>query len=115
ESTLSAVVVTTARNSGGTLELRAVGEDDSLGETLAGGEFAGDGEVRLEPDEPVEAERVALWLSELPSDSNEAGRLRGRVAEIEAAGALHREGDHPGGRGAGASRAPAPSSVCPVP
>lgn len=83
ESTLSAVVVTTARNSGGTLELRAVGEDDSLGETLASGEFAGDGEVRLEPDEPVEAERVALWLSELPSDSNEAGRFRGRIAEIQ--------------------------------
>jgi len=83
ESTLSAVVVTTARNSGGTLELRAVGEDDSPGEVLASGEFAGDGEVRLEPDEPVEAEAVALWLSELPPDSNESGRFRGRIAEIQ--------------------------------
>lgn len=83
ESTLSSVVVTTARNSGGVLELRAVGEDGSLGDTLATGEFAGDGEVRLELDEPVETDSVALWLSELPPDSNESGRFRARIAEIQ--------------------------------
>lgn len=83
ESTLSTVAVTTARNSGGVLELRAVGEDGSLGDVLASGEFAGDGEVRLELDEPVETQSVALWLSELPPDSKESGRFRGRIAEIQ--------------------------------
>lgn len=81
-STLTAVNLTTARNNGGTIELRAVNEDGSLGDVLSTGELAGDGEVRLEAPEPVEAERVALWITELPPDSNEPGRFRARIAEI---------------------------------
>lgn len=80
-STLTAVVLTTARNSGGAIELRAVAEDGSLGDVLATGEFAGDGEVRLAPEEPVETHQVALWFPELPSDS-ERGGYRGRIAEV---------------------------------
>lgn len=84
KSKLTALTVTTARNTGGTLELRAVKDDGSLGDVLATGEFAGDGEVRLEPDKPVDAEKVALYIPELPPDSNEAGRFRARIAEITA-------------------------------
>lgn len=84
KSTISALTVTTALNTGGTLELRAVNEDGSLGDVLATGTFAGDGEVRLEPDEPVDADKVALYIPELPPDSNEAGRFRARIAEITA-------------------------------
>ena len=82
-STLTAVNLTTARNNGGTIELRAVNEDGSLGEVLSTGELAGDGEVRLEAPEPFDAERVALWITELPPDSNEPGRFRARIAEIQ--------------------------------
>lgn len=80
-STLTAVVATTARNSGGVIELRAVGEDGSLGDVLATGQFAGDGEVRLAPPEPIETQQVALWFPELPPDSNRDG-FRGRIAEL---------------------------------
>ncbi|EYT48963.1 hypothetical protein [Brachybacterium muris] len=80
-STLTAVVLTTARNSGGAIELRAVAEDGSMGDVLATGEFAGDGEVHLAPEEPVEAQRVALWFPELPADSERDG-FRGRIAEV---------------------------------
>ncbi|MCT1384866.1 hypothetical protein M4D54_04360 [Brachybacterium sp. p3-SID1565] len=80
-STLTAVVATTARNSGGVIELRAVGEDGSLGDVLATGQFAGDGEARLAPPEPIEAQQVALWFPELPPDSNRDG-FRGRIAEL---------------------------------
>nr|WP_245354225.1 hypothetical protein [Brachybacterium sacelli] len=82
KSKVSAVTVTTARNTGGTLELRTVNEDGSPGDVLASGAFAGDGQVRLEPDEPVETGRVMLYIPELPPDSNEAGRFRARIAEI---------------------------------
>ncbi|MFC7455724.1 hypothetical protein ACFQS2_00835 [Brachybacterium sp. GCM10030267] len=82
QSKLSAVTVTTARNSGGTLELRAVNDDGSPGDVLASGEFAGDGEVRLEPGEPVETDQVILWPSDLPPDSEESGKFRARIAEI---------------------------------
>ena len=82
ESQLSVVTVTTARNTGGTLELRAVNDDGSPGDVLASGKFAGDGEVRLEPDEPVDAEKVALYIPELPPDSKESDRYRARIAEI---------------------------------
>ncbi len=82
-STLSAVTVTTARNNGGVIELRALNDDGSLGDVLATGELAGDGQVRLEPGEPVEADKAALWLPELPADSNESGRFRARIAEIQ--------------------------------
>ena len=81
-STLTAVVLTTARNTGGTIEMRPVNEDGSLGDTVATGAFAGDGEVRLAPEEPVATAAVALVITELPPDSNEAGRFRGRIAEI---------------------------------
>ena len=74
-------MATTARNSGGVIELRAVGEDGSLGDVLATGQFAGDGEVRLAPPEPTEAQQVALWFPELPPDSNRDG-FRGRIAEL---------------------------------
>nr|WP_245349438.1 hypothetical protein [Brachybacterium fresconis] len=82
KSELSAVTVTTARNTGGTLELRTVNEDGSPGDVLASGEFAGDSEVRLEPDEPVETGQVMVYIPELPPDSDEAGRFRARIAEI---------------------------------
>ncbi|MGP5078588.1 hypothetical protein ACTXKZ_11035 [Brachybacterium alimentarium] len=82
ESQLSVVTVTTARNTGGTLELRAVNDDGSPGDVLASGKFAGDGEVRLEPDEPVDTEKVALYIPELPPDSKESDRYRARIAEI---------------------------------
>ncbi len=82
-STLRTVTVTTARNAGGLIELRAVNDDGSLGDVLASGELAGDGEVLLETPEPVEAEQVALWIPELPPDSNEQGRYRARIAEIQ--------------------------------
>ena len=52
-----------------------------MGDVLATGEFAGDGEVRLAPEEPVEAQRVALWFPELPADSERDG-FRGRIAEV---------------------------------
>ncbi|WP_193106316.1 hypothetical protein [Brachybacterium sp. FME24] len=81
-SKVTAVTVTTARNNGGTLELRAVNDDGSPGDVLATGQFAGDGEVRLEPDEPLDADKVALFIPELPPDSNESGRFRARIAEI---------------------------------
>ena len=83
QSTLRTVKVTTARNSGGLIELRAVHDDGSLGDVLASGELAGDGEVLLEAPEPVEADKVALWIPELPPDSNEQGRYRARIAEIQ--------------------------------
>ena len=37
----------------------------------------------LETPEPVEADEVALWIPELPPDSNEQGRYRARIAEIQ--------------------------------
>lgn len=82
-STLTAVHLTTARNNGGTIELRAMKEDGSLGEVLSTGELAGDGEVRLKTPEPFETDQVALWITELPPDSNEPGRFRARIAEIQ--------------------------------
>ena len=82
-STFTGVMVTTALNNGGTIELRAVNDDGSLGDVLASGDLAGDGEVRLMAPEPLETERVALWISELPPDSNEQGRFRARIAEIQ--------------------------------
>ncbi|MBB5832982.1 hypothetical protein [Brachybacterium aquaticum] len=81
-SQLTTVTVTTARNNGGTLELRAVNDDGSLGDVLDSGELVGDGEMLLQPDEPVDASAVALYIPELPADSNEAGRFRARIAEI---------------------------------
>ena len=82
-STFSAVTVTTARNNGGTIELRALNDDGSLGDVLASGQLAGDGDVRLEAPEPIEAESVALWLPELAPDSKEQGKFRARIAEIQ--------------------------------
>jgi hypothetical protein len=82
-STLKKVTVTTARNNGGRIELRALNDDGSLGDELASGELAGDGEVLLETPEPLETESVALWIPELPPDSNEQGRYRARIAEIQ--------------------------------
>jgi hypothetical protein len=84
KSTVKAITVTTARNNGGTLELRSVKGDGTLGDVLATGEFVGDGEVRLEPEKPVDASQVALYIPDLPPDSNENGRYRARIAEITA-------------------------------
>ena len=81
-SQVTAVTVATARNQGGMIELRALNDDGSLGDVLASGELLADGEVRLQPDQPVDADKVALWIPELPPDSNEAGRYRARIAEI---------------------------------
>lgn len=82
-SQVTSVTVATSRNQGGTLELRALNDDGSLGDVLASGELVADGEVRLEPAEPVDADKVALWIPQLPPDSNESGRFRARIAEIQ--------------------------------
>ena len=82
QSELKLVTVSTALNNGGTIELRAVNDDGSLGEVLATGESVADGEVLLEPEEPVETDKVALWIPELPADSKESGRFRIRIAEV---------------------------------
>lgn len=80
--TLNAVVVTTAQNSGGVIELRADPGNGELGEVLASGQFAGDGDVTLTPKEPLtEASSVVLWIPELPSDSEGDG-FRARIAEV---------------------------------
>lgn len=84
KATLTRVVLTTARNTGGAVELRAVDEAGNPGEVIATGAFAGDGEVTLAPEKPVEANGFTLWVAQLPPDSKEAGRFRGRIAEIRA-------------------------------
>lgn len=81
-STLTAVTVTTARNTGGAMELRPLDADGNPGEPIATGQFAGDGEVRLAPDAPVEASGLEIVVTELPPDSRESGRFRARIAEI---------------------------------
>jgi hypothetical protein len=73
------VKVTTADNSGGSLELYELKDDGSRGDKLAEGEFAGDGDVTLEPDDPVEVEGVVLWVKELPQDPR---GFRARIAEV---------------------------------
>jgi hypothetical protein len=78
-STLTSVKVTTADNSGGSLELYELKDDGSRGDKLAEGEFAGDGDVTLEPDDPVEVEGVVLWVKELPQDPR---GFRARIAEV---------------------------------
>lgn len=82
KSKVNSVIVTTARNTGGTLEARAVNPDGSLGEVLASGQFAGDGEARLDLPKPVEATSVAVWVPQLPPDSKQPGKFRARIAEI---------------------------------
>lgn len=80
--TLNSVVVTTAENSGGVLELRADPGNGELGEVLATGEFAGDGDVTLTPQAPLpEASSVVLWIPELPGDAGGDG-FRARIAEV---------------------------------
>lgn len=81
KSEVKAVVVTTAVNSGGKIELRE-DDDGSPGKVLASGEFAGDGDVRLEPDDPIETDSVIVWIPELPSDQETPDRWRARIAEI---------------------------------
>ena len=72
-----------ALNNGGTIERRALNDDGSLGDVRASGAFVADGEVRLDAPEPVETDEVTLWIPELPPDSNEDGRFRARIAEIQ--------------------------------
>ncbi|MCS6711858.1 hypothetical protein JSY14_07420 [Brachybacterium sp. EF45031] len=81
---VTAVVVTSAANSGGTLELRSVAPDGAPGEVLASAPFAGDGEVRLAPPAPVTAERVMVWIPQLPADADRDGRFRAHITEIRA-------------------------------
>ena len=83
KSTFTAVTLSTAKNNGGTAELRAVNEDGSPGDVLATGEFVADGEVRLEAPEALETQQVMLWIPDLPPDSDQNGRFRARVAEIQ--------------------------------
>ncbi|MDN5900762.1 MAG: hypothetical protein L0H74_11915, partial [Brachybacterium sp.] len=83
-STFTALTLTTARNNGGLVELRSVNEDGSPGEVLASGEFVADGEVRLEAPEEMETDMVMVWITELPPDSDQNGRFRARIAEIQA-------------------------------
>jgi len=78
-ATVNAVVVTTARAQGGSLELHAVNDDGSMGDAIASGAFAGDGEVRLAPQQPVQAQHLMLWIPELPSDGS---RNVAQIAEI---------------------------------
>lgn len=78
-STVTAVVVTTADAQGGSIELRGVNSDGSMGDTLASAPFAGDGEVRLQPGAPYETQSVMLWIPQLPQDSR---GHRASIAEI---------------------------------
>ncbi|MGP9536708.1 hypothetical protein ACT3SP_01770 [Brachybacterium sp. AOP43-C2-M15] len=80
---LKTVTVSTALNNGGRIELRALNDDGSLGDVLASGESVADGELRLDTPEPLETDKVALWIPELPPDSREDGRFRARIAEIQ--------------------------------
>lgn len=82
ESTITKVTVTTARNTGGTIELHAVNADGSLRDVAATAQFNGDGEAVLTPQEPLEADAAALWIPDLPQDSVETDRYRGRIAEV---------------------------------
>lgn len=82
ESTITKVTVTTARNTGGTIELHAVNADGSLRDVAATAQFNGDGEAVLTPKEPLEADGAALWIPDLPQDSVETDRYRGRIAEV---------------------------------
>ena len=82
ESTIKKVTVTTARNTGGTIELHAVNADGSLRDVAATAQFNGDGEAVLTPKEPLEADGAALWIPDLPQDSVETDRYRGRIAEV---------------------------------
>ncbi len=84
KSMLTTLVVTTARNTGGTMDLHTINADGTPGEIIATGSFAGDGEVRLKPDKPVETVGVILMIKDLPPDSKENGRFRARIAEIRA-------------------------------
>src|SRR5699024_11236116 len=52
-STFSSVTVTTALNNGGTIELRALNDDGSLGDVLASGAVGADGEEGVASPEPV--------------------------------------------------------------
>lgn len=78
-ATVTAVVVTTSEAQGGSIELRAVNPDGSMGDPIASAPFAGDGEVRLQPGEPIQAQKVMLWIPQLPKDSK---GFRAQIAEI---------------------------------
>ena len=81
---VDSAVVTTAESTGGVIELRSAGDGDELGEVLATGEFAGDGEVTLTPEKPLtEVESVVIWVPELPEDPGADG-FRARIAEVRA-------------------------------
>lgn len=82
KGTITSVTLRTARNVGGTLELRPVDDAGEVGEPIATGAFNGDGDVELTPEEPVEATGMVLWITELAPDSIESGKFRGRIAEI---------------------------------
>ncbi|MFC0674949.1 Rne/Rng family ribonuclease, partial [Brachybacterium hainanense] len=78
--TLNKLVVTTAENSGGLIELRADAGDGELGEVLASAPFAGDGNVTLAPEKPLtEVSSVIVWIPELPADPE---GFRARIAEV---------------------------------
>lgn len=78
-ATVNAVVVTTKESQGGLIELRAVNDDGSMGDPVASGAFAGDGEVRLAPGAPLTTQKLMLWIPQAPTDSK---GNRAQIAEI---------------------------------
>ena len=78
-ATVNAVVVTTKESQGGLIELRTVNDDGSMGDPVASGAFAGDGEVRLAPGAPLTTQKLMLWIPQAPTDSK---GNRAQIAEI---------------------------------
>lgn len=78
-ATVNAVVVTTKESQGGLIELRTVNDDGSMGDPVASGAFAGDGEVRLAPGAPLTTQKLMLWIPQAPTDSK---GHRAQIAEI---------------------------------
>jgi murein biosynthesis integral membrane protein MurJ len=69
-----------ANGTGGNVEIRATGADDpSGGKLLASGEFGSDVTFTLDP--ATETKTLTLWITELPTASDNAFRLE--LAEIE--------------------------------
>lgn len=80
KASVSEVVVTGATGDGGSIELRTVGPNGEPGDVLAAAPFKGSEPVSLKPEKPVEADKVMLWIAELPPAD---GGFRAEVSAIE--------------------------------
>ena len=77
---VSEVVVTGGTGDGGNVELRTVGPNGEPGDVLANAPFKGSEPVSLKPEKPVDADKVMLWITELPPAD---GGFRAEVSAIE--------------------------------